>query len=86
MKEKMWMAKVMIAIAVVMLIVLIVLIGMKPAIGEWSYTLMGAQVDYSIGDRVTHMGHVYECIEWDEGDPRVIFPPTANPAWWAEVQ
>lgn len=86
MKEKMWMARVMIAIAVIILIVLIGLICMKPAVGEWSYTLMGAQVNYSIGDRVTHMGHVYECVEWDEGDPRVIFPPTANPDWWEEVQ
>lgn len=53
---------------------------------EWTYTLMGAQVNYSIGERVTNGGQIYECIQWDEGSPLVIFPPAANPAWWAEVQ
>ena len=53
---------------------------------EWTYTLMGAQVNYSIGERVTNGGQIYECIQWDEGSQLVIFPPAANPDWWAEVQ
>lgn len=53
---------------------------------EWQYTLMGAQVNYSIGERVTNGGQIYECIQWDEGSPLVVFPPAANPDWWAEVQ
>lgn len=52
---------------------------------EWQYTLMGAQVNYSIGQRVTSAGKVYECKYWDEGNPLVVFPPAANPDWWAEV-
>ena len=68
-------------------VICVIVAALTPdALSEWTYTLMGAQVNYSIGDRVTHMGHVYECVEWDEGDPRVIFPPTANPDWWAEVR
>ena len=53
---------------------------------DWQYTLMGAQVNYSIGERVTNGGQIYECIQWDEGSPLVVFPPAANPDWWAEVQ
>ena len=81
--ERFKVAKVMIGIAAVALIVLIVMICTVPK--EWTYTLMGAQVNYSIGERVTSQGRVFECIQWDEGSPLVIFPPAANPAWWAEV-
>lgn len=71
----------------VVFVICVIFAALTPdALPEWEYTLMGAQVNYSIGDRVTHMGHVYECVEWDECEPRVIFPPTANPDWWAEVR
>ncbi len=82
--ERFKVAKVMIVIAAVALIVLIVLNCTVPK--EWTYTVMGAQVDYSIGQRVTSAGKVYECKYWDEGSPLVVFPPAANPDWWAEVQ
>lgn len=52
---------------------------------EWQYTRMGAQVNYTVGQRVENDGRIYECIQWDEGSPLVMVPPAANPAWWAEV-
>ena len=82
--ERFKVAKVMIGIAAVALIVLIVMTCTVPK--EWTYTMMGAQVNYSIGQRVTSAGKVYECKYWDEGSPLVVFPPAANPDWWAEVQ
>lgn len=82
--ERFKVAKVMIGIAAVALIVLIVMICTAPK--EWTYTMMGAQVNYSIGQRVTSAGKVYECKYWDEGSQLVVFPPAANPDWWAEVQ
>lgn len=82
--ERFKVAKVMIAIAAIALIALIVMICTVPK--EWTYTMMGAQVNYSIGQRVTSAGKVYECKYWDEGSPLVMFPPAANPDWWAEVQ
>ena len=82
--ERFKVAKVMIVIAAVALIVLIVMICTVPK--EWTYTVMGAQVNYSIGQRVTSAGKVYECKYWDEESPLVVFPPAANPDWWAEVQ
>jgi len=52
---------------------------------EWQYTRMGAQINYTVGQRVENDGRIYECIQWDEGSPLVMVPPAANPAWWAEV-
>ena len=53
---------------------------------EWQYTRMGAQINYTVGQRVENDGRIYECIQWDEGSQLVMVPPAANPAWWAEVQ
>ena len=75
------------ATAIIMICVLAIAVaGSIRGPREWTYTLMGAQVNYSIGERVTDGGQTYECIQWDEGSPLVIVPPAANPAWWAEVQ
>lgn len=53
---------------------------------EWQYTRMGAQINYTVGQRVENDGRIYECIQWDEGSQLVMVQPAANPAWWAEVQ
>ena len=57
-----------------------------PAPKEWTYTLNGPQVNYTVGQRVTWNGRIYECIKWDASDMAVMVPPEANPNWWAEVE
>lgn len=79
--ERFKVAKVMTVIAAIALIVLIVMICTVPK--EWTYTMMGAQINYTVGQRVENDGRIYECIQWDEGSPLVMVPPAANPAWWA---
>ena len=76
------------ATAIIMICILAAALAgsIRPQPREWTYTMMGAQVNYSIGESVTSQGRVFECIQWDEGSPLVIFPPAANPTWWAEVQ
>ena len=85
MKKAFWIMMILIILLAITLIS-VTTISAKPTAREWTYTLMGAQVNYSIGERVTSDGREYECRTWDEGSPLVIVPPSANPAWWAEVQ
>lgn len=85
MKKAFWILIILVILLAITL-VSVTIVSAKPAAREWTYTLMGAQVNYSIGERVTSDGREYECIEWDEGSQLVIVPPSANPAWWAEVQ
>ena len=85
MKKAFWIMIILIIILVITMISAAI-VSAIPTAREWTYTLMGAQVNYSIGERVTNGGQIYECIQWDEGSPLVIVPPEANPAGWAEVQ
>lgn len=57
----------------------------EEAAPEWSYTLNGPQVNYTVGQRVIQNGRIFECIKWDASDMGVIVPPEANPEWWEEV-
>lgn len=85
MKKAFW---IMIILVILLAIttISVTIVTAKPTAREWTYTLMGAQVNYSIGERVTNDGRVYECRTWDAGSPLVIVPPSANPTWWAEVK
>jgi len=76
------------ATAIIMICILAIAVAgsIRQQPREWTYTLMGAQVNYSVGERVTDRGQIFECIQWDESSPLVIVPPAANPAWWAEVE
>ena len=85
MKKTFWLLIILVIILAITLIS-VTIVSAKPAAREWTYTLMGEQVNYSIGERVTNDGRVYECRTWDEGSPLVIVPPSANPTWWAEVK
>lgn len=85
MKKAFWILIILVILLAITLIS-VTIVSAKPTAREWTYTLMGAQVNYSIGERVTSDGRVYECRTWDEGSPLVIVPPEANPVWWAEVQ
>ena len=58
----------------------------EEAAPEWTYTLNGPQVNYTVGQRVIQNGRIFECIKWDASDMGVIVPPEANPDWWTEVQ
>ena len=58
----------------------------EKTVPEWTYTLNGPQVNYTVGQRVSQNGRIFECIKWDASDMGVIVPPEANPDWWAEVQ
>ena len=85
--KKSFMILIILIILLAITLISSVIITAKPAKArEWEYTMMGAQVNYSIGERVTSSGRVYECRKWDGGSPLVIFPPEANPDWWTEVQ
>ena len=85
--KKSFLIMIILVILLAITVISSVIITAKPAKArEWEYTMMGAQVNYSIGERVTSGGRVYECRKWDEGSQLVIFPPEANPDWWTEVQ
>ncbi|QUA53763.1 hypothetical protein [Aristaeella lactis] len=57
----------------------------EKTVPEWTYTLNGPQVNYTVGQRVSQDGRIFECIKWDASDMGVIVPPEANQEWWAEV-
>ena len=87
MKKAIWILIILVILLAITLASVALITAMKPVKAkEWTYTMMGAQVNYSIGQRVTSAGKVYECKYWDEGSPLVMFPPAANPDWWVEVQ
>ena len=58
----------------------------EEAAPEWTYTLNGPQVNYTVGQRVIQNGRIFECIKWDAASMAVIVPPEANPEWWTEVE
>lgn len=58
----------------------------EKTVPEWTYTLNGPQVNYTVGQRVSQDGRIFECIKWDASDMGVIVPPEANPDWWAVVE
>ena len=57
----------------------------QETVPEWTYTLNGPQVNYTVGQRVSQNGRIFECIKWDASEMGVIIPPEANPDWWEEV-
>lgn len=72
------------ATAIILILLVLAMTGGQVRPREWQYTRMGAQVNYSVGERVEYDGGIYECIKWDPSDPAVMVPPS-NSTWWAEV-
>ena len=77
--------KKMLIIAMIIMAVLAP-IRTEKTVPEWTYTLNGTQVNYTVGQQVSQNGRIFKCIKWDASDMGVIVPPEANPDWWAEVQ
>lgn len=86
MKKAIWILIILVILLAITLASVALITAMQPVKAEeWQYTRMGAQINYTVGQRVENDGRIYECIQWDEGSPLVMVPPAANPAWWAEV-
>ena len=72
-------------IIAMMIMAVLAPIRTEKTVPEWTYTLNGPQVNYTVGQRVSQDGRIFECIKWDASDMGVIVPPEANQEWWAEV-
>ena len=49
-----------------------------------TYSQWTQYAEYSVGSKVTHAGHNYECNYWDGTDPQSIIPPNAC-SWWSRI-
>jgi len=51
----------------------------------WSYTVMGEQVNYSVGSKVTYGRQNYQCTSWDSSSQWCIVPPSSAHPFWTEI-
>lgn len=72
-------------IIAMMIMAVLAPIRTEKTVQEWTYTLNGPQVNYTVGQRVSQNGRIFECIKWEASDMGVIIPPEANPDWWTEI-
>ena len=72
-------------IIAMMIMAVLAPIRTEKTVPEWTYTLNGLQVNYTVGQRVSQNGRIFECIKWDASDMGVIVPPEANQDWWTEI-
>ena len=52
---------------------------------EWNYTVMGAQVNYTVGTKVTYARQNFQCTNWDPSSPWVVVPPGAGHPFWTQI-
>lgn len=52
---------------------------------EWNYTVMGAQVNYSVGAKVTYSRQNYQCTNWDSSSQWVMVPPGSGHPFWTQI-
>ena len=49
-----------------------------------TYEAWSPYASYSVGSKVTHINHNYQCNYYDGDDPQSIIPPNAS-SWWSRI-